>query len=462
MSTFTKSLALSASESYPEILKMTESSLAPPPIYKSKSPPEFGHAMLEYFNFDKDYTNMNHGSYGSAPKPVLDAYQSLLAQSEGAPDIFHRLSYIPLLVKSRERVAKLVGVRDVDELVFVTNASHGINTVLWNFQWEKGDVLIPCNTTYGSISRTVHYLHDVSPNPEVAPFTILLPSTHEKILEDWRTHLRSLNEARKRVNPNGKIVAVIDSIVSMPGILLPWKEMVKICKEENVWSLIDAAHSIGQEVNIDLEEADPDFWISNCHKWLYTKRSAAVLYVPKRNQHIVKSSFPTAATYVSPDKRDGRHNFVEQFEWCGTIDWSNYLTVIPALDFREWVGGEEKINTYCRKLAIEGGKKLAETMGTKLLDDTDNHEFTLNMTNVALPLSSEVAFTSEVDMMFKTKMLLGKKTFAAHWIHNGEWFIRASAQIWLEVEDFVNLGKAYLDVCAEIEKEFLGKEKEKL
>lgn len=45
-----------------------------------------------------------------------------------------------------------------------------------------------------------------------------------------------------------KFVAVIDSIVSNPGVLLPWKELVQICKEEGIWSVIDAAHSIGQEV----------------------------------------------------------------------------------------------------------------------------------------------------------------------------------------------------------------------
>ena len=45
-----------------------------------------------------------------------------------------------------------------------------------------------------------------------------------------------------------KIVAVIDSIASMPGVLLPWQEMVKVCREEGVWSVVDAAHSLGQEV----------------------------------------------------------------------------------------------------------------------------------------------------------------------------------------------------------------------
>jgi hypothetical protein len=53
--------------------------------------------------------------------------------------------------------------------------------------------------------------------------------------------------------------------------------------------------------------------------------------------------------------------------------------VHAALDFREWLGGEEKINGYCRDLAIRGGQRLAEILGTEEMDQTPNHEVTLNM-----------------------------------------------------------------------------------
>ncbi|KAI3612045.1 aminotransferase family protein [Moniliophthora roreri] len=439
-----------------EIEKMASDLLQPHPFYKTKSPPPFGHAMLDYFAFSEDYTNMNHGSYGSCPIPVLDATKPIATLSEANPDLFHRLAYMPMLIEARKKAAKLIGVVDPDELVFVPNASHGVSTVLRNFIWEEGDILISTNTTYGAVSRAIHYLSDVPPHPSIELFTMLFPTSRTTILEDWKKHVKSI----RAKNPNAKIVAVIDAIVSNPGVHLPWQEMIQICREENVYSLIDAAHAIGQEVGLDLGKADPDFWISNCHKWLFAKRSAAVLYVPKRNQHIIKTSFPTSHVYISPSKRNGKPDFVEQFEWNGTIDFVNYLSVHGALDFRAWLGGEEKINEYCHRLAVEGGKRLAEVMGTEVLDPTG--EFTLCMTNVALPISPKVPPTPEVDLKFKTKMLMGKKIFGAHYIHNGRWWVRASAQIWLEVEDFEKLGKAYLDVCREIEQEVEAEEAEKI
>lgn len=100
-------------------------------------------------------------------------------------------------------------------------------------------------------------LHDVLPHPTIAEFTVRFPTTHAEILASFREHLRGLGLRSGR-----KAVAVIDSIVSVPGVLLPWKEMVEICRAEGVISVIDAAHSIGQEVGIDLGKADPDFWVS--------------------------------------------------------------------------------------------------------------------------------------------------------------------------------------------------------
>jgi hypothetical protein len=72
----------------------------------------------------------------------------------------------------------------------------------------------------------------------------------------------AINIAKQKPQTERKIVVVLDSIASNPGVLMPWQEMVQICREEGAWSVVDAAHSIGQEVGIDLGKADPDFWVS--------------------------------------------------------------------------------------------------------------------------------------------------------------------------------------------------------
>lgn len=44
---------------------------------------------------------------------------------------------------------------------------------------------------------------------------------------------------------------------------MPWERVVEFSKaHENVWTLVDAAHAIGQIVGINLNKTQPDFWVS--------------------------------------------------------------------------------------------------------------------------------------------------------------------------------------------------------
>jgi len=83
------------------------------------------------------------GSYGTTPKPVLEAINQLTIKIETNPDLFHRVEYKPLLVNARQKVADLIGAK-LDEVVLVSNASMGVDTILRNFDWEEGDVIFAC------------------------------------------------------------------------------------------------------------------------------------------------------------------------------------------------------------------------------------------------------------------------------------------------------------------------------
>jgi len=163
----------------------------------------------------------------------------------------------------------------------------------------------------------------------------------------------------------------------------------------------------------------------------------------------VKSAFPTPDTYVSPSD-ENFPRFVEQFEWTGTIDFIPYLTIDTALDFRRWLGGEEKINAYCHHLALTGGKLLAEIFGTEVMHGKDEDELTLNMVNVRLPIPSRIKYTPLIDQIFRERLQNVWNTYVTHYAHNGKVWVRCSAQVWNEVSDFEYAGKALKAICEEI------------
>lgn len=118
-------------------------------------------------------------------------------------------------------------------------------------------------TTYPSVSQTLKHLADLPPHPTLSIFNLKFPTKRAKIVQDFEEHIKQLTKIDDMTGKR-KIIALIDSITSHPGVSLPWKEMVAICREAGVISVVDGAHSIGQELNINLSEARPDFWVSVC------------------------------------------------------------------------------------------------------------------------------------------------------------------------------------------------------
>jgi selenocysteine lyase/cysteine desulfurase len=419
--------------------------IKPIPLFKER-PPRFGHAFLDYFSFEKGYLNLNNGSYGALPKVVTQACNELMAWQEQNTDYYYRIGFVQPLIDVRAELAKFVGASNVDEVVIVGNTSSGISTVLLNFLWETGDTIIRFNTTYSTVSKNIQYIKDWrAPGVQLSEFELVFPTTRQAILDGWKKHVENV----KKNAPAGKrIVAAIDAIIADPAVALPWIEMVKICKDAGVWTVIDGAHAVGQEP-LELASCGADFFVSNCHKWLNTKRGCAFLWMPKRSQEIIKTTFPTSQFYGGQPASEA---LIKQFQYSGTIDYTPHFSLHVALQWRKWVGGEAAIQKYCNDLARDGGKVLARTMGTQVMDESG--EFTKAMTNVRLPFSKDFVDknddSSPVGSQLNNRLLV-RNMFAPCFYHNKNWWVRVSAQIWNELDDFQVLGEALISICSELD-----------
>lgn len=62
-------------------------------------------------------------------------------------------------------------------------------------------------------------------------------------------------------------------------------------------------------------------------------------------------------------------------------------------------------------------------------------DLTLNMVNVQLPLPGvdRLPFTSELNIKLNRKMFVERNIAAVHYVHNGKWWTRCSAQVYNEV-----------------------------
>jgi selenocysteine lyase/cysteine desulfurase len=254
---------------------------------------------------------------------------------------------------------------------------------------------------------------------------------------------------------------------------MPFESLVSICHEEHILSLIDGAHAMGH-IRLSLSSLNPDFFVSNIHKWLFVPRGCAVLYVPVRNQHLIRSSLPTSHGFVSREGNSGRRNplppsdkgeFVNNFEFVGTIDNTNYLVIAEAIKWRAQVcGGEEAIITQNTNLAREGGKLVAKILGTSILDNSTETLTNCCLVNVELPLVvSEKPMEGKLTIKeahadiarewMQEALMADYKSFLPVFPFQGKWWTRLSGQVYLDLSDFEWAGRRLKELCERVGRE---------
>ncbi|KAK7955941.1 PLP-dependent transferase [Apiospora aurea] len=429
-----------------------------------------GHSLRQEFPFDPDYRNFNQGSFGAWPTAIHTRLREYQDRANQRPDPFIRYELPKLLDASREAAAALLRA-PAETVVLVPNATVAINTILRNLTWNPDgrDVLLHFSTVYGGCGKTIDYIVDAhqASNTPVSSREIPLQYPFED-----RDALAAFESAVARCAAEGKRprLCVVDTVSSLPGIRFPFEALTEACRRHGVLSLVDGAQGIGQ-IDLDLAALDPDFFLSNCHKWLFVPRGCAVLYVPVRHQALIRSSVPTSHGYVTtqahtdgtprfnPLPESTNSHFVSSFQFTGTVDCSPYLCVTDALQWRQEVlGGEARILQYTQTLAREGGKRAAAMLGTEVLENSTGTLGRCGMTNVALPIQFTAdgnAGLSAAEVPVVTSWILGKlmedyNTFIPLFHGNGKVWARMSAQVYLELSDFEWAGRVLLEICQRV------------
>ncbi|KAK3190723.1 hypothetical protein K4F52_003039 [Lecanicillium sp. MT-2017a] len=359
---------------------------------------QFGAEMQrQHFSFAQDYHPLNHGSFGASPKSVLEHQRKLQSQCEERPDTFIRYTYLDLLKSNRSAIAPLLGA-DAGEVVFVPNATTGVNTILRNLQFEENDVVLHFNTIYGACRKTIQSLAETCPvsSQEVQ---ITYPISDEAIIDHFCRGVREVKASGKCPK-----LAMFDVVLTFPGVRFPWEKLVKVCKEHNILSFIDAAHGVGHVDMTHLGEVGPDFMISNCHK-------------PKKERD-----------FLGP-----KEYFSKLFDKVSTIDNTPYCCITQALQFRAQVCGGEA------NLAVKGGDRMAEIFGTEALDNKGCCFATVCLPLTALELGIGEGQGDDGTRAAKWMQELTPQeynTYIPIKFYAGAFWCRISAQVYLGIEDF--------------------------
>ena len=354
--------------------------------------------------------------------------------------------------------------------MFVGNATSGVNVVLrgLNGTWKQGDAILEYDTVYGACGKTAQYIVDSNAHCNLQLVKVLLryPLTHQEVVAKTKQAIVDAESKGLKIR-----IGIVDAISSVPGVIFPWETIVSLFRQHNILSLIDGAHAVGQ-IPLNLKTSDPDFFISNCHKWLSAHRGVAFLYTPRRNQHL-SLAIPTSHSYISPNlpppqgpaliPTDAPSNYVATWEWTGTIDFGNYLTVSAALEFRRWMGGEHKIMQYTTALAKKAGEIVSSRLGKgSTVMEVEGDELTAAMVNISIPITPEQAGDRQTELRklaysLQSRFTQENDSFVMFYVHDDKIWIRLSAQVWLVEQDFVWVAERLEKLLLEVELETKAK-----
>ncbi|XP_058100523.1 probable L-cysteine desulfhydrase, chloroplastic [Magnolia sinica] len=317
--------------------------------------------VSEFSHHDPTVARINNGSFGSCPSSILAVQSSYKALFLRQPDDFYFNGLKPAILRSRSSIKDLINADDVDEVSIVDNATTASAIVLQQIsrafsegRFSPGDAVVMLHYAYGAVKKSIE-AYVVRAGGHIIEVHLPFPvSSNDEIVLEFRKALEKGKSDGRRVR-----LAVIDHITSMPTVLIPVKELTRICREEGVDQVfVDAAHAIGN-VEVDMKDIGADFYTSNLYKWFFCPPSVAFLYCRK--------SLAASDLHHPVVSHVYGNGLAIESAWIGNRDYSAQLVVPEAIEFiNRFEGGIEGIRKRNHEAVVEMGQMLVKSWGTHL------------------------------------------------------------------------------------------------
>lgn len=301
----------------------------------------FGAGLRSEFLLEDGVTFLNHGSYGATPRAVLAAQDAWRARMERQPVRFMQRELPGALRAAAAVLAEFLAVSG-DDLVFVENATAGINVVARAAALGPGDEVLTTGHAYPAVRKVLNFVCRESGAALVeaeAPFPV---SGGDQVVA----------AVAAAITPRTRL-AVLDHVTSQTAVVFPIAALAVLCRSHGVPLLVDGAHAPGM-LALDIAAVDADWYVGNAHKWLFAPKGCGFLW-------------------ASPERQAGLHpvvishgldqGFTAEFDWVGTRDPSAWLAVRDAIGFLGSLG-PEGVRAHNHGLAGEAAELLATAWDT--------------------------------------------------------------------------------------------------
>jgi isopenicillin-N epimerase len=235
-------------------------------------------------------------------------------------------------------------------VVFVPNATAGVNAVLRSLDFRPGDEILVTPHDYNACRNVVRYVAGRSA-AVVAEVELPLPVDSPQQVVD---------AVLERVTSRTRL-ALLDHITSPTALVFPIAELVQELDRRGVDTLVDGAHAPGMTA-LDMKRLGAAYYTGNCHKWLCAPKGAGFLHVRRDRQEGIQ---PPIVSHGWNRPRPGYSPFQDAFDWPGTLDPTAWMCVGAAIRFLRGLmpGGLPALTERNHELAMFGRRILCKRLG---------------------------------------------------------------------------------------------------
>ncbi len=314
--------------------------------------------MRDLFLLRPDVVFLNHGAFGACPRPVFEAYQRWQVELERQPVEFLGRRAMDLMAWARGRLGPYVGA-DPADVVYVTNATTGLNIVARSLALEPDDEIVSTDHEYGAIERTWRFVCEARRARYIkAPVPVPLTSAEAVVAAVW-AHV----SARTRI-------LHLSHLTSPTALIFPVAELCRRARSAGIVTVVDGAHAPGQ-IPVNLDELGVDFYAANCHKWMCAPKGAAFLYARREVQPLLS---PLVVSWGWRPDVPGPSPFIDEQQRQGTRDLAAWLAVPAAIDFLHddrWAARQ----AACHTLAAAARRAITAVTGLPALSPESSEWF---------------------------------------------------------------------------------------
>ncbi len=372
--------------------------------------------LKELFLLDPDIIYLNHGSFGACPKPVFTVYQSWQRRLEWQPVEFLGVNLDNYLQQARQNLGKYVNSNE-NNIVFIPNATHGVNLVARSLKLNPGDEILTSNHEYGACNFIWEFVCEKG-GAIYKRQSITAPFLSDEEL---------LNQLWQGVTSKTKLI-FISHITSPTALLMPVQKICQRARQAGILTLIDGAHAPGQ-IPLDLDTIQPDFYVGNCHKWMLSPKGAGFIYAKPEVQSLIEPLIVSWG-YQSKHAVPRVSTFVDFLQWRGTNDPAASLSVPAAIEFMNYHHWDH-IRATCHSILGFAMERISEFTGLKPLYPSDSDLFN-QMATIPIPQIKNL-------QEFKNRLLSDYRIEIPYIDWENHHFLRLSVQGYNTIDDINHL-----------------------